>query len=211
MSRIVVFGAGGRAGRTSVAEARRRGHRVTAVVRDPARHPELAADGVHVEAGDVTDPDGVARLADGHDAAISAVYDAGAEPGAFFTGAARALVDGLPKAGADRLIVVGLASLLADASGVALMDAPGYPQEYRSFFLGHAAGAAVFSTATTELDWLIVSPAGDFDHGGARTGRYRTAPGDAASRITYPDFAIALLDEIDAPRHHRTHLGVEAG
>ena len=49
----------------------------------------------------------------------------------------------------------------------------------------------------------------DFDHEGTRTGRYRTAPADAASRISYADFAIAVLDEIDDPRHHRTHLGVE--
>ena len=91
------------------------------------------------------------------------------------------------------------------------MDTPGYPQEYRSFYLGHAAGTDVLRAAATGLDWLVVSPAGDFDHGGARTGRYRTAPADAASRISYADFAIALLDEIDAPRHHRTHLGVEEG
>ncbi|MEU8250038.1 NmrA family NAD(P)-binding protein [Nonomuraea sp. NPDC048916] len=36
--KITIFGAGGRAGRQVVAEARRRGHQVTAVVRDPARH-----------------------------------------------------------------------------------------------------------------------------------------------------------------------------
>ncbi|HEX2312530.1 MAG TPA: NAD(P)H-binding protein, partial [Thermomonospora sp.] len=43
MGKIIVFGAGGRAGRAAVAEAVRRGHEVTAVVRDPARHPDLAA------------------------------------------------------------------------------------------------------------------------------------------------------------------------
>lgn len=54
-------------------------------------------------------------------------------------------------------------------------------------------------------------PARNLDHGGDRTGRYRTAPADADSRISYADFAIALLDEIDTPKHHRTHLGVEQG
>ena len=122
MSRIVVFGAGGRAGRAAVGEARQRGHQVTAVVRDPAKYGDLATDGVHLVAGDVTDVDSVARIGEGHDAA-----------------------------------------------------------------------------------------AGDFDHGGVRTGRYRTAAADAASRISYADFAIALLDEIDTPKHHHVHLGVEAG
>ncbi|MFC8826304.1 hypothetical protein ACFT9I_13245 [Streptomyces sp. NPDC057137] len=49
----------------------------------------------------------------------------------------------------------------------------------------------------------------DFDHDAGRTGTYRTAPGDAASRISYADFAVALIDEIDSPHHHRTHIGVE--
>jgi putative NADH-flavin reductase len=210
MSRIVVFGAGGRAGRAAVAEARRRGHQVTAVVREPGKYGGLAADGVRLAAGDVTDVDSVARVAEGHDAAISAVYDAGAEPAAFFTAAARALIDGLPQAGVGRLLVVGLASVLRDASGVALMDTPGYPQEYRSFYLAHAAGADVLRAANTELDWLVASPAGDFDHSGVRTGQYRMAVADAESRVSYADLAVALLDEIDTPKHHRTHLGIEA-
>jgi uncharacterized protein len=211
MSKIAVFGAGGRAGRAAVGEARQRGHEVTAIVRDSARYGDLAADGVHLVAGDVTDVNSVAGVAEGHDAAISAVYDAGAQPDAFFTTAAHALLDGLTRAGVGRLIVVGLASVLKTASGTALMDTPGYPQEYRAFYLGHAAGADVLRGATTELDWLVVSPAGDFDHHGPRTGRYRTAVAEAASQVSYADFAIALLDEIDAPKHHRAHVGIEAG
>lgn len=68
----------------------------------------------------------------------------------------------------------------------------------------------VLRTVPPGLDWLVLSPAGDFDHGGARTGRYRTAPAEATSRISYADFAIALLDEIDNPQYHRTHVGLEA-
>lgn len=211
MSRIAVFGAGGRAGRAAVGEARRRGHQITAVVRDPAKCADLAGEGVHLAVGDVTDVDSVARVAEGHDAAISAVYDSGAQPDAFFTGASHALLDGLTRAGVGRLVVVGLASVLKTASGLALMDTPGYPQEYRAFYLGHAAGTEVLRAAATEVDWLVISPAGDFDHGGVRTGRYRTAAAEAASRVSYADFAVALLDEIDTPKHHRAHLGVEAG
>jgi putative NADH-flavin reductase len=211
MSKVAIFGAGGRAGRAALGEARRRGHQVTAVVRDPNRYGDLVADGVDLVAGDVTSVESVARVAAGHDAAISAVYDAGAQPDAFFTGAARALVDGLTQAVVDRLIVVGLASVLATASGTSLMETPGYPREYRSFYLGHTAGVDVFRAAATELDWLVLSPAGDFDHRGPRTGRYRMAAAEAASQVSYADFAIALLDEIDNPRHHRVHLGVESG
>jgi putative NADH-flavin reductase len=168
-------------------------------------------DGVRTVAGDATDARSIARLSIGHDAAISAVYDPTSQPDAFFTSASRALLDGLAQAGVSRLVGVGLASVLETASGDLLMDTPGYPQDYRAFYLGHAAGTSVLRTATPDLDWLVLSPAGDFDHGGARTGRYRTAPAEATSRISYADFAMALLDEIDDPQHHRTHLGVEAG
>ncbi|WP_246158704.1 NAD(P)-dependent oxidoreductase [Catellatospora sichuanensis] len=209
MSRIVVFGAGGRAGRAVAAEARQRGHKVTAVVRDPGRHLGLAAD--EVLAGDVTDAAHIARVAAGHDAAVNASADLAADPRTFFPAAADALLDGLPRAGVSRLVTVGLASVLDTASGTPLMDTPGYPQEYRSFYLGHAAGTAVLRAATTDLDWLVLSPAGDFDHTAGRTGLHRAATADASSRISYPDFAVAVLDEIDNPTHHRVHLGVEAG
>ncbi|MEU9831368.1 NAD(P)H-binding protein [Streptosporangium sp. NPDC048047] len=228
---IVIFGAGGRAGRRAVAEALRRGHRVTAVVRDPARHGDLAgapavegvtggagsvravegvtggAGSVRVVAGDVTDEAGIARVAAGHDAAISAAADLAAAPHDFFTSSARALSAGLAKAGVDRLVVVGLASVMPGASGVPLMDEPGYPDEYRPFILGHAAGLDVLRAC--DLDWAYVAPAGDFDHGGVPAGRYRVAEhGDPDSRITYEDFAIALLDEVETPRTRRAAVGV---
>jgi uncharacterized protein len=202
---IVVFGAGGRAGRQAVIEAHRRGHQVTAVVRDPARHSDLTD--VRVVAGDVTDAVRIAQVAAGHDAAISAAVDLSVPPHDFFTASSRAVATGLAKAGVRRLVVVGLASIMPGASGAPLMDEPGYPNEYRSFYLGHAAGLE--ELRASDLDWAYVAPAGDFDHDGTRTGRYQIAEhGDPASRVTYADFAIALLDEIEEPRHHRAAVSV---
>ncbi|WP_413802149.1 NAD(P)-dependent oxidoreductase [Streptomyces iranensis] len=211
MSRIVIFGAGGRAGRQAVAEARRRGHEVTAVVREPSRYSGLADGGVRIAAGDVTDAADVAALADGHDAAINvaAVYGAGTDPDAFFKSAAHALVKGLSQAGVDRLIAVGLSALLPAPDGTRLLDAPGFPAEFRPFCLAHAAGLEILHTQGGALDWLYVSPAGDFDHEGERTGHYRTCEqGDMAARISYADFALVLLDETETPRHRRSHLAV---
>src|SRR5688500_2790296 len=126
MGKFVIFGAGGRAGTQAVAEARRRGHEVTAVVRDPSRYGGVV-DGVQVVAGDVTDAADVASLAAGHDAAINAA--AVITPDTFFTSAAHALVKGLQQAGVNRLVAVGLASLLPDADGTRLLDAPDFPAE----------------------------------------------------------------------------------
>ncbi len=211
MTRIVVFGAGGRAGRAVLAEAAGRGWDVTAVVRDPARHADLAGGaGVTMAAGDVTEADAVARLTAGHDAAVHAAASLAVPAAEFFPAAASALLAGVAAAGTGRLVAVGLASQLADVTGTPLLDTPGYPSEYRDFMVGHGAGLHVFRTARTDVDWLVVAPAGDFDHGGTPAGGYRIVPGDAAARITYADLAIAVADEIERPRHHRLLLGVEA-
>ncbi|WP_255443712.1 MULTISPECIES: NAD(P)-dependent oxidoreductase [unclassified Amycolatopsis] len=202
MSKIVVFGAGGRAGRQAVAEARRRGHEVTAVVRDPARYRDLA----DVAAGDVTSAADVAALAAGHDAVINAaaVYGEGTDPHAFFTNAAHALVVGLAQA---RLVAVGLSVLLPTADGTRALDSG--PAEFRPFCLAHAAGLEVLRAEGAGLDWVYVSPVGDFDHDGERTGRYEIGEQfDFSAKISYADFAVALLDEVENPRHHRVHLAV---
>lgn len=210
MSRILVFGAGGRSGRAAVEEARRRGHQVRAAVRDPTKYDDLAADGVEVVAGDVTDAADVARLAEGQDAVIAGVYDGSADPARFLPAAARALVDGLGKTEVTRLVWVGLASILETESGVLLMDTSDYPQEYRSFYLAHQAAADVL--AGSNLDWVSLAPAGDFDHAHPdRTGAYRVAPARADSRVSYADFGIALVDHVERPQGERVRLGVEAG
>ncbi|GAB2563668.1 NAD(P)-dependent oxidoreductase [Kribbella endophytica] len=220
MSRILVFGAGGRAGGAAVEEALRRGHEVTAAVRNPSKYaaardaattpggPRDAATtsgggSPTVVAADVTDSEAVARLAAEHDAVIAAVYDAAPD---FFPQAGKALAEGV---GNTRLVWVGLASILATDNGTLLMDSPGYPTEYRAFFEAHQQ--ATNRLAASEADWVSITPSGDFDHENPeRTGSYRFAPGNATSRISYDDLAIALLDEIDNPKHHGVLLGVES-
>ncbi|MBW5480973.1 NAD(P)-dependent oxidoreductase [Streptomyces bambusae] len=191
---VVVFGARGRIGRAVAAEARSRGLRVTEAGRAE---------------GDVTSAVDVARLAAGHRAAVVSVYDGRAVPGEFFPAVARALAEGLSRAGVDRLVVVGLASVLATDSGALLMDTPGYPQEWREFSAGHGAGTeALAAAAPAGLDWAVVSPSGDFDHDAAGTGGYRFAAADAGHRIAPADFARAVLDEVQQPTVHAAHAGV---
>lgn len=207
MGNVIVFGAGGRAGRRIVAEAAERGHHVTAVVRDPSRHPDL--DGA--VAGDVTSADDVADLAAGHDVAVHAAARLDVPAAEFFPTAARALVDGLARAGAGRLVAIGIGSTLETAPGVAVHDAPDYPAEYRPFSLGHAAQVEVLRAAGPALDWvLLVPPPTLLDAEAARTGRYRTGGTVVLSTATlsYADLAVALVDEIETPRHHRAIVAV---
>jgi hypothetical protein len=138
VGKIIVFGAGGRAGRRVVAEAVSRGHQVTAVVRDAGKHQDLGTAGVSVVRGDVTVSDEVAALAAGHDAAVNAAARLDVPSEQFFPAAARALVDGLARAGVSRLVVIGVGTALETAPGVAVHDAPEFPAEYRAFSVGHA-------------------------------------------------------------------------
>ncbi|MFI1102124.1 NAD(P)-dependent oxidoreductase [Streptomyces melanogenes] len=209
--RIAVFGAGGRVGRAVVAEAVARGHRVTAVVRDPAKYPDLGSDAVTVVRGDATDAASVAAAAAGHDAAVNASVRLDMPSEEYFVSAAEAMTAGLKAAGVGRLVVLGIATTLEMAPGVRVMDAPEFPEQYRVLSQGHVAEFAALGAAGPELDWLMVVPPLDLDAEGPRTGRYRTAVGtvlDGPGHISHPDLALAVLDEIDEPGHSRVQLAV---
>lgn len=215
MSKIVVFGAGGKAGRHVVAEAVARGHQVTAVVRDPERHRDLAGEGVVLVAGDATQADSVATTAAGHDAAVSAVARLDMPSEEFYVSAAHALLAGLGQAGVGRLLLIGIGTILEVAPGVLVHDTPGFPAEGRAFSLGHAAELDVLRGSDTAIDWLVIAPPpAVLDADAPRTGRYRIGGdqvlpvADAAVPFTYADLAVALIDEIETPKHHRTLAAV---
>ncbi|MCO6007620.1 NAD(P)H-binding protein [Actinoallomurus purpureus] len=219
MSGIVIFGAGGRAGRAITAEARNRGHQVTAVVRDPGRYADLESGGVRVVRGDVTDVRAVAEITAGQDAAVNAVSPfSGPEQGFddldpdFFVKAADALLRGLAETGASRLLAIGLFANLRSSQGGLVMDDPtAFPAEIRPFAAAHTAGLDRLREADTTVDWLMLTPPAQLEVVGARTGRYRiggeTVP-PSGSRLSYADLAVAVIDEIETPRHHRTRVSV---
>jgi putative NADH-flavin reductase len=181
MAKIVVFGASGKAGRQIAAVAESRGHEVTRIGRDPG-----------VQAA--------AEVAAGHDVAVSAVADLSRDPAEFYREASSALV----ASGAGRIIVVGIYPLMETAPGVRVIDGPDFPDEHKPFCLGHAAGVEVL--AESDADWLVMSPVGMF--GGTPSGSYRLGPVNPGDELTYEDFALAVVDEIEHPAHRRTQIGV---
>ncbi|MBO1415724.1 NAD(P)-dependent oxidoreductase [Streptomyces sp. FH025] len=205
MARIAVIGANGGIGSAIVEEAAARGHEVTAVVRDPDRYRGAAAS---VERGDVLVPADVARIAGGQDALVSAV-GGGDGPGhvALIEPAARSLVEGLRALGdtAPRLIAVGGAGSLETAPGVRVWDTPGLPEPLLQIMHAHGAAQDYYRTVS-DIRWTVLSPAAEIGPG-KRTGRYHTGleqlltDGKGRSRISIPDYAAALLDEIEQPEH----------
>jgi putative NADH-flavin reductase len=218
MSRIVIFGAGGRAGRRLVAEAAARGHQVTAVVRDPARHPELAAAGADLVigvTGDVTSAASVAAVSAGQDAVINAAGRLDIPAEQFFPVAARALLEGLSQAGVGRLIVIGIGTVLEIAPGVAGYQAEGFPEAFRAFSLGHAIELEVLRAADPAIDWLVIAPPPTMlDDEAPRSGHYRLGGAqvlptvEGAPLFAYADLAVAVIDQIEAPTAHRALVAV---
>jgi len=201
--KIVLFGASGMIGSRILDELVRRGHTVTSV----ARHPEKIkpAAGVTAVSGDIMDAASVAAQARGADAAVSAYAPPHSEPATLVT-AARSLVTGLGEAGVRRLIVVGGAGSLEVAPGVQMVDSPSFPAEWKGIALAHRDALPVLKQA--DLDWTYFSPAA-FIEPGQRTANFRlggtrlVANDRGESKISAEDYAVALVDELEQPRHVR--------
>jgi putative NADH-flavin reductase len=202
--KLIVFGATGVLGLRLVAEAGQRGHEVTAVARDPSRF--TGPDAVRATAGDATNAESVAAVATGHEAALSAVTQH--EHPEMLVAAARALLDGLARAGVRRLVVAGGAGSLMVGSGQRLMDTPDFHDEWKPEAQAQADALVVYQQSDNEVEWSYVSP-GALLEPGDRTGAYRIGDDQlltddhGRSRITMEDFAIAMLDEVEHPAHPR--------
>lgn len=203
---IALIGATGNAGSRILAELVRRGHSVTAIVRDVSRVP--LSTGVEAKAGDVWDEAGLAALLNGHDAVISSVLFAASDPAK--------LIAAVRKSGVQRYLVVGGAGSLELALGtfplgLKLIDAPSFPEAYRQ---EAAAGGTFLDLLQVEpaLNWSFLSPSAMFVPG-ERTGKFRLGTdlllaNEHGSSISFEDYAIALVDELEAPAHARKRFTV---
>jgi uncharacterized protein len=210
--KVLVIGASGAIGRAVTAEMLARGHTVTAATRSGAPVEGLV---VPALTGDASDPASVARLAAGQDAVASATRPRGPDedPEGSMLGAARGLAEGLRRAGVRRLVVVGEAGSLEVAPGQRLVDTPGFPPASRPTALAHARVLDEVYRGIDDLDWTYVSPAGTIGPG-ERTGEFRIG-GDqllvddsGESRISIPDLAIAIADELEHGKAFRRRITV---
>ena len=199
---IALIGATGNIGTEIAREARRRGHAVTAVVRNVEKVP--VERGTTARQGDLGDPGGLADVLWGHDAVAVAVP--------FRTFDIHAAIDVTKAAGVPRLAMVGGAGSLRGADGNAILDSPDFPEAYRPEASAAAAALDVLR-AETALDWTFLSPSAVIAPG-ERTGRFRLG-GDALlvgedgqSRVSQADYAIAFVDELERPAHSRRRFTV---
>ena len=213
--RLVLFGATGNVGQRVATEALRRGYEVVRVVRDPAavKSPDPR---VRLVKGDATNADNIAEIVRGADAVVSAISprpNARGLPAPSLRANARALIKGLRAAGVKRVLYVGGASSLEVAPGKALADTPDFPEIYKAEAKEGREALAVWRDAAEGLDWTYLSPAAEIAPG-ERTGKYRTTGDqllvDAKGRsfITFEDYAVAVLDELERAQHMGRRFGV---
>jgi hypothetical protein len=211
MARIAVLGGTGYTGGAIVREAAARGHHVTAYSRTAPAEP---VPGVHYTQASLLEEGAVAAAVAGQDVVVEALAPRGE-----LAEQLQPLIGDLGKLAAEqraRLVVVGGYSGLRRSEGGPRIVEEGVPEAFRAEAQEMVRALEDLETAAPEgLDWLFVSPAqtyGSFAPGEA-LGRYRIGGPvalvgeDGGSAVSGADFALAIVDEIEQPKHSG-HIGV---
>jgi putative NADH-flavin reductase len=199
--KVAVIGASGRGGSRIVAELARRGHQVTAIARNTDKIE--TGPNITVRRGDLNEL-GFPGLLAGHDAVVSAVRFAGSD--------ADALIGAVRTSGVARYAVMGGAGSLEVAPGVRLLDTPQFPEAAKPEALKGVAFLDKLKAAK-DLDWVFLSPAAVIAFG-ERTGKFRLGKdqfmtdANGKSTISFEDFAVAMVDELEQHNHSRERFCV---
>lgn len=193
-----------------------RGHHVTALVRQAGKLPQNEL--VEEVVGDATDEATVARLGKGKDAIISAYNPGWTNPRQYEDTLENypRILAGAKQSGAGRLLIVGGAGTLFVKPGLRLVDSGVLPEEW----LPAVKSLGMFYLDTlmkeNDIDWVFLSPAGNLGNlqKGERTGKYRVGKDDLLvdaegnSFISVEDYAVAMIDELEKPAHHKERFTV---
>ena len=193
--KIAIIRANGKSGSNLVQEALKQGHDVTAIV----RNKEYKNGDVKVVYKDVFELS-KADL-EGFDVVISAFAAWTPETFGLHKKVAKHLADALSRTKTRLLVIGGAGTLYVDDKGTMAMDTPSFPAGYMG--VAKATAESFFELkGRSDVLWTYVSPAGDYDANGARTGKY-VLGGDNLilnskneSYISYADLALAVIDEL---------------
>lgn len=210
--KIALIGGTGFVGKAVLDELLRRGHAVTALARDTGKYGAQA--GLSAVQADALDAQQVAAAVAGHEAVIDAYNPGWTEPRIhdLFLQGTDAILDGVQQAGVKRVLVVGGAGSLFVAPGLQLVDTPEFPAAYKQGALA-AREALDRIRSRAALDWTFLSPPVQLAPG-ERTGSYRVGGdevpmvGGQPAGISVADLAVAIVDEIETPKHLRKRFTV---
>lgn len=202
--KIALIGATGNMGQRLCREAASRGHEVVGIARTAENLKKLEG-GILTIAADIANESRMAQAIRGADAVILSVKftDLDIKP----------VFNAMREAGVDRIIIVGGAASLNNAEGVRLLDQPGFPEAIKAEATPAAAALDWMRAEVKDIDWVFVSPS-MFLGPGERTGKFRLGKdellvaADGKSSISYEDLAVAIIDELERPQHHRERFTV---
>lgn len=205
--KIAVVCANGRAGQLIVKEAVDRGLDVTAIVR--GENKSVAPHSVNKDLFALTSED----LKD-FDAVVDAFGAWTEDVLPLHSTSLKVLCDALSGTNTRLLVVGGAGSLYVNPEHTAIVsDGPDFPPQFLP--LAQAQGKALAELSErTDVKWTFISPAGDFQAEGERTGKYILAGEELTlndkgeSIISYADYAIAMVDEITEGNHIRERISV---
>jgi putative NADH-flavin reductase len=216
---VVLFAATGQAGRTILDELIRRRHHVTAVARNLDKLPNNLPNTVKCVRDGLDDTDRLADIISGSDAVVSAFGPSSSDPRYMtdisytdqIVGVTERLIAAVNKARAPRLVVVGGAGSLLYSPGVTELDSGHWPAPYVPIATSHKKALSVLRASN--INWTYFSPP-MLIQPGERTGRYRLGNDDLIvddkgnSHVSFEDYAIALVDELERPAHERARFTI---
>jgi putative NADH-flavin reductase len=140
----------------------------------------------------------------GHDAVISSVHFTASDPAL--------LIEAVRESGVKRYFIVGGAGSLEVAPGVKLIETPEFPAAYKAEAAKGGEFLELLRNSAGDLDWTFLSPSAVFV-AGERTGKFRLGKDQLltnakGSSISFEDYAIAAVDELEKPAHIRERFTV---
>lgn len=208
MKSVVLIGASGFVGNAILDELLSRGHKVTAVVRNPKKI-NVTNSKLEIVKTDVSDTNVMVEICKGKEAIISAYNPGWANPDIYEETLRNypLILEAAKRSGAKRLLCVGGAGTLFCAPGLRVVDSGAIPDAIMDGV--KSLGEFYLNTLMNEktIDWIFFSPAGTLESG-KRTGKFRLGKDDlivdenGISHISVEDYAVAMVDELENPKHH---------
>ena len=213
--KAALIGPTGFVGSAILKEALNRGIQVTAIARNPEKLQ--VQKNIEIVKADVMDADKLSEILKGNDVVVSAYNPGWANPDIYneFLKGAQSIQEAVKKSGVKRYIVIGGAGSLFAAPNVQLVDTPQFPAEWKPGALA-ARDYLNILKKENELDWTYLSPAIEMNPGTKheRRGTYRTGLDNPVfdvnnkSTISVEDLAVAIIDEVEHPKHFRLRFTV---
>lgn len=208
MKSVVLIGASGFVGNAILNELLSRGHKVTAVVRNPKKI-NVTNSKLEIVKTDVSDTNVMVEICKGKEAIISAYNPGWANPDIYEETLRNypLILEAAKRSGAKKLLCVGGAGTLFCAPGLRVVDSGAIPDAIMDGV--KSLGEFYLNTLMNEktIDWIFFSPAGTLESG-KRTGKFRLGKDDlivdenGISHISVEDYAVAMVDELENPKHH---------